>query len=62
MNDSDLLNFLEERNCDSKYTGLCIMRDSTTGRGWRLHEAANGFSTVREAIEDYKKSYIERKK
>ena len=50
--DTELLNFLQKKNDESKYTGLCIFRMSTTGRGWRLHETSHsgGSSSVREAI------------
>lgn len=58
MNDTELLDFLQELNDRSKYTGLCILRESTTGRGWRLHEtgAKGAKISVRMAIETFKKS------
>lgn len=58
--DTELLDFLEELNSRKSYTGKCILRMSTTGRGWRLHEISQDVvdeevsSTVREAIEKYK--------
>ena len=50
--DTELLNFLQKKNDESQYTGLCILRVSATGRGWRLHETSHsgGSSSVREAI------------
>jgi len=51
--DTDLIEFLEELNNSRSYTGKCILRRSTTGRGWRLHETDGGFDTVREAIQAY---------
>lgn len=52
--DTELLDALQELNNRENYTGLCILRISTTGRGWRLHEtSADGFISVREAINDY---------
>lgn len=39
MMDEDVVDFLEELH---KYSGfeLCVLRRSTTGRGWRLHSAS----------------------
>ena len=50
--DTELLDFLQKKNNESNYTGLCIFRMSSTGRGWRLHETSKkGASTsVRVAI------------
>lgn len=50
--DTDLINFLEEKNEENRYTGLCIFRMSRTGRGWRLLETTEkgASKTVREAI------------
>lgn len=55
--DTELLNWLEEQNSRKRYTGECIFRWSSTGRGWRIHEAhksrwKNVKQTVREAIAD----------
>ena len=52
--DTDLINFLESKNEEKKYTGLCIFRESSTGRGWRLHETdmKGAKKTVRQAIID----------
>lgn len=50
--DTELLDFLQKKNNESNYTGLCIFRMSSTGRGWRLYEtSAQGASvSVRKAI------------
>lgn len=50
--DEAMLDWLERQNAKGNYTGRCVFRWSTTGRGWRLHEssAEHGYSTVREAI------------
>lgn len=52
--DKELLDFLQSLNDESNYTGVAILRDSTTGRGWRLHETSHEGSvkSVREAIEN----------
>lgn len=53
MNDTQRLNWLEQQNAINTYTGRCLFRMSTTGRGWRLMETSQqGASrTVREAID-----------
>lgn len=50
--DTKLLDFLQKKNNESNYTGSCIFRMSSTGRGWRLHETSKvgGNSSVRKAI------------
>ena len=53
MNDEERIDFLETLNSKAEYTGKCLLRLSTTGRGWRLHETENGFDTVREAIDSF---------
>jgi len=52
--DTDLINFLESKNEEKRYTGLCVFRMSSTGRGWRLHETTgkDAKNTVRQAILD----------
>ena len=52
--DKELLDFLQklnDRNLDS-YSKECVLRLSTTGRGWRLHSHSdqNSFNNVRVAI------------
>ena len=50
--DSELLDWLQEQNDKATYTGKCVFRNSTTGRGWRLHETSAIWATkdVRYAI------------
>ena len=52
--DSDLLDYLQNLTDKAEYTGRVVLRKSTTGRGWRLHETSrfNAKETVREAIID----------
>ena len=53
--DKERLDFLQKLTDDAKYTGNCILRDSTTGRGWRMGETswAGSVPDVREAIDNY---------
>ncbi len=58
MTDTELLDALQSLNDRSDYTGKCILRMSTTGRGWRLHETSDEDfgpprKCVREAIVDF---------
>ena len=50
--DSKMLNWLEAQNEKAFYTGKCIFRWSSSGRGWRLHETDHELAatSVREAI------------
>ena len=59
--DKELLDYLEDINKKGDYTGKCILRNSTTGRGWRLHETDKEDSslTVREAIIKKIEEYIQ---
>jgi len=62
MNDTELLNVLQKLNDKAVYSGVCILRQSTTGRGWRLHETADEDvgvpkTSVRQAIEDFANQY-----
>lgn len=52
--DAELLDFLESENAKARYTGRCMFRLSSTGRGWRLHETSdsNSKQSVREVIAD----------
>lgn len=52
--DKEMLDFLQEQLEKSSYTGMCIFRQSTTGRGWRLHETSmtGSISDVRQAIRE----------
>ena len=51
--DKERLDFLQEWNDRKIYTGKCIIRGSTTGRGWRLHESSqsDAVKSVRAAID-----------
>lgn len=53
--DTELLDFLQKLTDDHRYTGMVMLRDSTTGRGWRLHETSHSgaVSDVRQAITNY---------
>jgi len=57
ITDSDRIEFLERQNAKAVYTGKCLFRQSSTGRGWRLHESSGGprsekvHDTVRQAID-----------
>ena len=55
FDDTDLLDFLQRRIDEKKYTGKVIMRWSTTGRGIRLHETSkpDAVPDVRKAIRDF---------
>lgn len=58
MTDTELLDVLQKLNDESRYTGKCVLRISTTGRGWRLHETSDAdfgspVKSVRQAIEDF---------
>lgn len=50
--DKELLDFMQARLEECRYTGHAIARWSTTGRGFRLHETRTwgGFKSIREAI------------
>ena len=50
--DTELLDYLQYLTSQKRYTGRVVLRDSFTGRGWRLHETS-GYGarrSVREAI------------
>jgi len=50
--DTEILDYLEGLNECGVYTKRCVLRQSTSGRGWRLHETGRGDAvrSVREAI------------
>ena len=52
--DKQLLDFLQAKNDEARYTGKCVFRMSTSGRGWRLHESSKKAAkkSVRETIGD----------
>ena len=53
ITDTQRLDFLNVMT--GSYTGNVIMRDSTNGRGWRLHETSHDQAVpdVRKAIDEY---------
>lgn len=53
--DSARIAKLQDLTKQKGYTGKVIMRDSSTGRGWRLHETSQmgAVDSVREAIDNY---------
>lgn len=57
MTDKERLDFLQYLTDKNEYTGKVILRASTTGRGWRLHETSweGSVKDVREAIDNYAK-------
>ena len=57
--DTERLNFLQKLTDRKNYTGKVVLRESTMGRGWRLHESSNGVSSVREAIDKMMDTYSE---
>ena len=50
--DKELLDFLQTELERGRYTGRCILRLSTNGRGWRLNETSwdGAVTDVRKAI------------
>ncbi len=55
MTDKKRLDFLQELTNKKEYTGKVILRNSFSGRGWRLHETSikGSTSNVREAIDNF---------
>ena len=53
--DTERMDFLQKLTEQHAYTGKVILRSSTTGRGWRLHETSHpeAKTSVREAIDAY---------
>ena len=53
--DKERLDFLQKLTDKGAYTGTVILRDSTTGRGWRLGETSwhGAVPDVRQAIDNY---------
>ena len=51
--DKERLDYLQTLNDRRVYTGKVVCRESTTGRGWRLHETSRleGLESVRAAID-----------
>ncbi len=58
-NDKERLDFLQKLTDNKVFTGRVILRKSTSGRGWRLHEASHPAATtsVREAIDEFMDIY-----
>jgi len=56
ITDKERLDFLQELTDKKEYTGKVVLRKSTTGRGWRLHETGswdNPSTSVRDAIDNF---------
>lgn len=55
MNDTERLDYLD--SLTGSYSEFVVMRWSTMGRGWRLHESTmeGGSKSVREAIDKFAK-------
>ena len=65
MTDTELLDALQALLEEKMYTGRCMLRMSTSGRGWRLLETSStveefgaSFTSVREAIETFVKDRV----
>lgn len=52
--DKQRLDWLQEQLEKAEYTGKCLFRWSTTGRGFRLHETSlpKAVGDVRDAIDE----------
>lgn len=52
--DTQLFDFLQKKNDEAIYTGKCLFRMSSFGRGWRLYETsqAGAKKSVRGTIAD----------
>ena len=50
--DTQLLDFLQQKNDAATYTGKCLFRMSGRGKGWRFYETSRprAKKSVREAI------------
>ena len=53
--DKERIDFLQKITDQARFTGKVILRWSTTGRGWRLHETRQegGVLDVRVAIDNF---------
>ena len=53
--DTELLDYLQQETEKEDYTGRVICGNSTSGRGWRLHETSwrGSCTSVREAISNF---------
>ncbi len=61
IDDKERLDWLQKQLDKAEYTGECVFRWSTSGRGWRLHEVSGEAgpiygvtptSSVRKAIDE----------
>jgi len=59
MTDTERLDFLQKLTDRNNYTGTVILREATTGRGWRLHEHSGDGAvlSVRKAIDIFAANY-----
>lgn len=57
--DKERLDFLQDLTNQADYTGSVLLRLSSFGRGWRLHETSQGgaVSDVRQAIDTFIDGY-----
>jgi len=62
--DTERIDFLQKLLDQKRYTGRAILRFSTTGRGWRLHETSNpkGKTSVRETMDIFMEEYDRRRR
>jgi hypothetical protein len=53
--DKELLDYLQKMLDAKRYTGKCVLRWSSTGRGFRLHETSleGSCNNIRKAISDF---------
>lgn len=62
MTDTEMLDVLQKLNDEANYTGRCVLRRSTTGRGWRLHETSDDeFGTPPKSVRQAIKLFVDRK-
>jgi len=56
--DKQLLDFLEAKNKEAVYTGKCLWRMSSFGRGWRLYETSQaGAKREKGAMNEVRKNH-----
>jgi len=62
--DKERLDFLQDLTDKKAYSGQVILRDSKSGRGWRLHETSQegASSSVRDAIDKFMATELKYKK
>lgn len=61
ITDTDRLDFLQRLTDRAAYSGRVMLRESSTGRGWRLHETSRpgADKDVRSAIDRIMNTYDE---